>query len=94
MLPSESTVRRFLSANGLDARSLKAGRLENGPTKAFEAPATNDLWMVDLACGPTLRGPDGKVISTRKRSRRLRALLCLRGPRRLGPPGGWTGFSA
>ena len=64
VLPSESTVRRFLSANGLDARSLKAGRLENGPTKAFEAPAPNDLWMVDFACGPTLRGPDGKVIST------------------------------
>ena len=64
VLPSESTVRRFLSANGLDARSLKAGRLENGPTKAFEAPSPNDLWMVDFACGPTLRGPDGKVIST------------------------------
>ena len=64
VLPSESTVRRFLTANGLDARSLKAGRLDNGPTKAFEAPAPNDLWMVDFACGPTLRGHDGKVIST------------------------------
>jgi transposase InsO family protein len=64
VLPSESTVRRFLCANGLDARSLKAGRIENGPTKTFEAPAPNDLWMVDFACGPTLRGHDGKVIST------------------------------
>ncbi len=63
-LPSESTVRRFLSSKGYDARSLKAGRLESGPTKAFEAPAPNDLWMVDFACGPTLRGADNKVISS------------------------------
>jgi len=63
-LPSESTVRRFLAANGLDARSLKAGRLESGPTKAFEATAPNDLWMVDFANGPTLRGADGQVITT------------------------------
>ena len=64
VLPIESYVRRFLCANGLDARSLKAGKLESGPTKAFEAPPPNDLWMVDFACGPTLRGHDGKVIST------------------------------
>lgn len=63
-LPSESTVRRFLAARGYDARSLKAGRLESGPTKAFEAPAPNDLWMVDFACGPTLRGDDGKALPT------------------------------
>jgi putative transposase len=61
-LPSESTVRRFLAGKGYDARSLKAGRLETGPTKAFEAPAPNDLWMVDFACGPTLRGSDVKVL--------------------------------
>ena len=63
-LPSESTVRRFLASKGYDARSLKAGRLESGPTKAFEAPAPNDLWMVDFACGPTLRTCEGKVLST------------------------------
>lgn len=63
-LPSETTVRRFLAAKGYDARSLKAGRLETGPTKAFEAPAPNDLWMVDFAYGPTLRGADDKVLST------------------------------
>lgn len=63
-LPSESTVRRFLAAKGYDARSLKAGRLESGPTKAFEAPAPNDLWMVDFACGPALRTPEGKAIPT------------------------------
>jgi transposase InsO family protein len=64
LLPSESTVRRFLASHGLDTRSLKAGRLESGPGKAFEAPAPNDLWMVDFACGPTLRTPDGKVLRT------------------------------
>ena len=63
-LPSESTVRRFLASNGYDARSLKAGRLETGPTKAFEAPAPNDLWMVDFACGPALRSAEGKALST------------------------------
>ena len=63
-LPSESSVRRFLKNKGFDPRSLKAGRLETGPTKAFEAPAPNDLWMVDFANGPTLRSTDDKVIST------------------------------
>ena len=37
MLPSESTVRRFLCANGLDARSLKAGRLD-------QSDYGNDFW--------------------------------------------------
>jgi transposase InsO family protein len=63
-LPSESTLRRFLASKGLGARSLKAGRLESGPTKAFEAPTPNDLWMVDFACGPTLRTHNGKTICT------------------------------
>jgi hypothetical protein len=63
-LPSLSTVLRFLAAHGYDRRSLKAGRLESGPTKAFEAPAPNDLWMVDFACGPTLRGAEGRAITT------------------------------
>jgi len=63
-LPSESTVRRFLKSKGFDPRSLKAGRLESGPTKAFEAPAPNDLWMVDFACGPTLRTAEGRAINT------------------------------
>jgi transposase InsO family protein len=59
-----SSVTRFLAAHGYDRRSLKAGRLESGPTKAFEAPAPNDLWMVDFACGPTLRTPAGRAITT------------------------------
>jgi len=63
-LPSMSSVQRFLMSKGFDRRSLKAGRLESGPQKAFEAPAPNDLWMVDFACGPTLRSQEGKVITT------------------------------
>jgi transposase InsO family protein len=63
-LPSISSVRRFLKTRGMDRRSLRAGRLESGPQKAFEVPAPNDLWMVDFACGPTLRGVDNKVITT------------------------------
>jgi transposase InsO family protein len=63
-LPSMSTVLRFLAAHGYDRRSLKAGRLESGPTKAFEAPSPNDLWMVDFATGPTLRTSEGHAITT------------------------------
>ncbi len=63
-LPSLSPVLRFLVAHGYDRRSLKAGRLENGPTKAFETPTPNVLWMVDFACGTTLRSNEGNVIST------------------------------
>lgn len=63
-LPSESSIYRYLKAKGYDRRSLRAGRLDTGPQKAFEAPAPNDLWMVDYANGPTLRRPDGKSIAT------------------------------
>jgi putative transposase len=64
LLPSLSSVYRFLKVQGYDRRSLRAGRLESGPQKAFEAPAPNDLWMVDFACGPTLRSAENKVIPT------------------------------
>ena len=63
-LPSESSVYRFLATHGYDRRSLNAGRLEGGPTKAFEAPAPNDLWMVDFASGPTFRTLDGRATTT------------------------------
>lgn len=53
-LPSVSVLYRFLRRNGYDRKSLRSGRLETGPTKAFEAPAVNDLWMVDFSPGPTL----------------------------------------
>ena len=62
-LPSLSVVYRFLLRQGLDRKSLRAGRLETGPTKMFEAPAVNDLWMVDFAQGPTL-SVDGKSVLT------------------------------
>jgi len=63
-LPSISSVYRFLKARGYDRRTLRAGRLESGPRKAFEAPAPNDLWMVDFACGPTLREANGRATPT------------------------------
>ena len=63
-LPSLSSVYRFLKTHGYDRRSLRAGRLESAPQKAFEAPAPNDLWMVDFATGVTLRSPEGKALST------------------------------
>ena len=43
-LPSISVLYRFLRRQGYDLKSLRSGRLETGPTKAFEAPSVNDLW--------------------------------------------------
>lgn len=57
-LPSLSVIYRYLRRQGLDRASLQAGRLESGPTKAFEAPHVNDLWMVDFSPGPSLRMGD------------------------------------
>jgi transposase InsO family protein len=58
---SASTLRRRLLAAGLDRRSLRAGSaLSGGPTKAFEVPLPNLLWMADCMYGPTIqpeRGP-------------------------------------
>ena len=54
-LPSLTTVYRFLRREGYDGAALRRGRLEHGPTKAFEAPFVNDLWMVDFSPGPVLR---------------------------------------
>ena len=62
-LPSISVLYRHLRRQGLDRRSLRAGRLDTGPTKAFEAPHVNDLWMVDFSPGPTLR-VNGQVQTT------------------------------
>jgi putative transposase len=60
-LPSVSVLYRYLRRQGMDRKSLRAGRLETGPTKAFEAPAVNDLWMVDFSPGPTL-SVQGKAV--------------------------------
>jgi len=62
-LPSISVLYRHLRGQGLDRKSLRSGRLETGPTKAFEAPHVNDLWMVDFSPGPTL-SLEGKALST------------------------------
>lgn len=62
-LPSISMLYRFLRRQGMDRRALRSGRLETGPTKAFEAPHVNDLWMVDFSPGPTL-SVNGKAYST------------------------------
>lgn len=63
-LPSSSSIYRYLKAAGYDRKSLRAGRLQHGPQKAFETPAPNDLWMVDFAVGPSLREPSGKALLT------------------------------
>jgi transposase InsO family protein len=62
-LPSISVLYRHLRRQGMDRKSLRSGRLENGPTKAFEAPHVNDLWMVDFSPGPTL-AIEGKSLQT------------------------------
>ena len=62
-LPSVSVLYRHLRRQGLDRKTLRAGRLESGPTKAFEAPAVNELWMADFSPGPTLSS-DGKTVRT------------------------------
>ena len=54
-LPSLRSVYRYLRRHGYDKARLRAGRLESGPTHAFEAPRPNDLWMVDFSPGPTIR---------------------------------------
>lgn len=53
---SLSTLQRRLAEAGLDRRSLRAGAaLITGPTKAFELPLPNLLWMADAMNGPTLK---------------------------------------
>ena len=61
---STSTLHRRLVAAGLDRRSLKAGCLVNGPTKAFELPLPNLLWMADGMHGPVLKLVDGSTLRT------------------------------
>jgi transposase InsO family protein len=62
-LPSLSVLYRYLRRQGMDRKALRSGRLETGPTKAFEAPHVNDLWMVDFSPGPTL-AVHGQALST------------------------------
>lgn len=62
-LPSLRSIYRHLKRHGYDRASLRKGRLQTGPTKAFETPNVNDLWMVDFSPGPRLRTEAG-VLST------------------------------
>lgn len=62
---SPSTLQRRLVEAGLDRRSLKAGAaLLAGPTKAFELPLPNLLWMADCMHGPTLKLPNASPLRT------------------------------
>jgi putative transposase len=55
-LPALSAVYRWLEHNDLDAHGRRYLLHQNipGPTKAFEAPGVNDLWIVDFSPGPFL----------------------------------------
>lgn len=54
---SDSTLQRRLAEAGLDRQSLRAGSglIGGGPTKAFELPLPNLLWMADCMHGPALK---------------------------------------
>ena len=55
-LPALSAIYRWLEQNDLDAQGRRYLLKQNipGPTKAFEAPGVNDLWIVDFSPGPFL----------------------------------------
>jgi transposase InsO family protein len=62
---SDSTIQRRLIQAGLDRKSLQAGAAPiTGPTKAFELPLPNLLWMADCMHGPTLKLSNGKALRT------------------------------
>jgi transposase InsO family protein len=65
-LPPLNTIYRFLR-NQDPAVSVPPP--QSGPTKAFEAPQPNDLWMVDFSPGPFLKVPDSR--------KTLQTHLCL-----------------
>jgi transposase InsO family protein len=61
-LPALSAVYRALQRHALDERSRRylVRQAISGPTKAFEAPWVNDLWMTDFSPGPFLIVPGQK----------------------------------
>jgi len=63
-LPPLRSIYRYLKRHGYDRKTLAAGRLDTGPTKAFATPHVNELWMVDFSPGPKLRTEKGAVQST------------------------------
>lgn len=52
--PSLNTVYRFIRQQELGGNNRFPDPLLNVPTKAFETPMSNDLWMVDFSPGPYL----------------------------------------
>jgi transposase InsO family protein len=61
-LPAISAIYRALQRQSLDQRSRRylVRQSISGPTKAFEAPWVNELWMVDFSPGPFLSVPGQK----------------------------------
>jgi transposase InsO family protein len=61
-LPALSAVYRALQRQALDQRSRRylVRQALSGPTKAFEAPWVNELWMTDFSPGPFLQVPGQK----------------------------------
>lgn len=61
-LPALSAIYRALQRHDLGQRSRRSLVRQSlgGPTKAFEAPLVNELWMVDFSPGPFLRLPTQK----------------------------------
>jgi transposase InsO family protein len=55
-LPALSAIYRWLEQNDLDAQGRRYLLRQNipGPTKVFEAPGVNDLWIADFSPGPFL----------------------------------------
>jgi putative transposase len=60
--PAISAVYRALQRQSLDQRSRRylVRQAISGPTKAFEAPWVNELWMTDFSPGPFLPLPGQK----------------------------------
>ncbi|MFA5264542.1 MAG: DDE-type integrase/transposase/recombinase [Opitutaceae bacterium] len=56
---SESTLHRRLAEAGLDRHSLRMGAAVSGPTKAFEVPLPNMLWMADCMHGVPIKTEGG-----------------------------------
>jgi transposase InsO family protein len=61
-LPALSAIYRALQRHAMDQRSRRylVRQAISGPTKAFEAPWVNELWMTDFSPGPFLPGAGPK----------------------------------
>ncbi len=63
---SYPSIYRWLQRAGLDPRSLRRELPPGqGPTKAFEAPLANDIWMADMMHGAIFKTKDGQVVRPR-----------------------------